>query len=99
MTSRKMAAPAHHHARLALWRADAAGSGSPSTPPARRSAPGAGLGITVGHHSEQSARSSPAYRSYTLTPVSYTHLRAHETRHDLVCRLLLEKKKKKKKKN
>src|SRR5450759_5590660 len=27
--------------------------------------------------------------------VSYTHLRAHETRHDLVCRLLLEKKKKK----
>src|SRR5450756_2970061 len=32
-------------------------------------------------------------------PVSYTHLRAHETRHDLVCRLLLEKKKKKKKKN
>ena len=22
--------------------------------------------------------------------VSYTHLRAHETRHDLVCRLLLE---------
>src|SRR5450756_2851033 len=30
-------------------------------------------------------------------PVSYTHLRAHETRHDLVCRLLLEKKKKLKK--
>ena len=28
-------------------------------------------------------------------PVSYTHLRAHETRHDLVCRLLLEKKKQK----
>src|SRR5450756_2199769 len=25
-------------------------------------------------------------------PVSYTHLRAHETRHDLVCRLLLEQK-------
>src|SRR5450759_3330709 len=25
-----------------------------------------------------------------LDPVSYTHLRAHETRHDLVCRLLLE---------
>src|SRR5450759_5747765 len=39
-------------------------------------------------------------KDYTkLTPyilaVSYTHLRAHETRHDLVCRLLLEKKKKK----
>eukprot|EP01016_Furgasonia_blochmanni_P010046 TRINITY_DN14219_c0_g1_i4.p2 TRINITY_DN14219_c0_g1~~TRINITY_DN14219_c0_g1_i4.p2 ORF type:complete len:183 (+),score=48.90 TRINITY_DN14219_c0_g1_i4:65-613(+) len=28
-----------------------------------------------------------------VTAVSYTHLRAHETRHDLVCRLLLEKKK------
>eukprot|EP00658_Telonema_sp_P-2_P064115 TRINITY_DN529_c0_g1_i12.p1 TRINITY_DN529_c0_g1~~TRINITY_DN529_c0_g1_i12.p1 ORF type:complete len:521 (+),score=146.89 TRINITY_DN529_c0_g1_i12:137-1564(+) len=31
-------------------------------------------------------------------PVSYTHLRAHETPEHLVCRLLLEKKKKKKKK-
>ena len=34
---------------------------------------------------------------YALTasdiPVSYTHLRAHETVLDLVCRLLLEKKK------
>src|SRR5450756_2911491 len=29
----------------------------------------------------------------TVGAVSYTHLRAHETRHDLVCRLLLEKKK------
>ena len=28
----------------------------------------------------------------TEKPVSYTHLRAHETREDLVCRLLLEKK-------
>src|SRR5665648_584459 len=28
-----------------------------------------------------------------IIAVSYTHLRAHETRHDLVCRLLLEKKK------
>src|SRR5450759_5614422 len=31
--------------------------------------------------------------SATNISVSYTHLRAHETRHDLVCRLLLEKKK------
>ena len=30
------------------------------------------------------------------TAVSYTHLRAHETVLDLVCRLLLEKKKQKK---
>src|SRR5450756_2476550 len=34
------------------------------------------------------------HKDYYKT-VSYTHLRAHETRHDLVCRLLLEKKKKK----
>eukprot|EP00657_Telonema_sp_P-1_P009575 TRINITY_DN3817_c0_g1_i1.p1 TRINITY_DN3817_c0_g1~~TRINITY_DN3817_c0_g1_i1.p1 ORF type:complete len:273 (+),score=82.66 TRINITY_DN3817_c0_g1_i1:34-852(+) len=34
-----------------------------------------------------------------LIPVSYTHLRAHETVLDLVCRLLLEKKKKKNNKN
>ncbi|WDT38016.1 hypothetical protein PVA38_11875 [Streptococcus pneumoniae D39] len=31
-------------------------------------------------------------RPLYLTPVSYTHLRAHETVLDLVCRLLLEKK-------
>src|SRR5674536_398392 len=29
----------------------------------------------------------------TVNPVSYTHLRAHETPEHLVCRLLLEKKK------
>ena len=32
-------------------------------------------------------------RSKPHGPVSYTHLRAHETSQDLVCRLLLEKKK------
>ena len=32
--------------------------------------------------------------SQTIVPVSYTHLRAHETDSYLVCRLLLEKKKK-----
>src|SRR5680860_1676672 len=35
----------------------------------------------------------------TTSPVSYTHLRAHETDSYLVCRLLLEKKKKTKKQN
>eukprot|EP00658_Telonema_sp_P-2_P036348 TRINITY_DN2631_c0_g1_i1.p1 TRINITY_DN2631_c0_g1~~TRINITY_DN2631_c0_g1_i1.p1 ORF type:complete len:268 (+),score=92.23 TRINITY_DN2631_c0_g1_i1:215-1018(+) len=39
-------------------------------------------------HSESDAADS-------FTPVSYTHLRAHETPEHLVCRLLLEKKKKK----
>ena len=33
-----------------------------------------------------------AFQLYSETPVSYTHLRAHETVLDLVCRLLLEKK-------
>ena len=33
-------------------------------------------------------------RELTNVPVSYTHLRAHETDSYLVCRLLLEKKKK-----
>src|SRR5450756_1564227 len=33
---------------------------------------------------------SPGSTMRTMEPVSYTHLRAHETRHDLVCRLLLE---------
>ena len=34
-----------------------------------------------------------AVSRYDLTAVSYTHLRAHETGRNLVCRLLLEKKK------
>ena len=33
------------------------------------------------------------FGSFWLGPVSYTHLRAHETSLHLVCRLLLEKKK------
>ena len=36
--------------------------------------------------------SDSAYNILSI-PVSYTHLRAHETVLDLVCRLLLEKKK------
>src|SRR5665809_45311 len=38
----------------------------------------------------------PPARQEGARPVSYTHLRAHETKANLVCRLLLEKKKKKK---
>src|SRR5665811_2579580 len=45
----------------------------------------------------RSGRGTACCRSWRI-PVSYTHLRAHETVLDLVCRLLLEKKKKKKKK-
>src|SRR5450756_2859720 len=43
------------------------------------------------------APSAERSRPFPTIAVSYTHLRAHETRHDLVCRLLLEKKKKNKK--
>src|SRR5660398_299920 len=49
-------------------------------------------------------RLHPLYVSVMIRPpdvdqaVSYTHLRAHETKANLVCRLLLEKKKKQKKK-
>ena len=39
-----------------------------------------------------------AMTASTLAAVSYTHLRAHETGRNLVCRLLLEKKKNKPKK-
>src|SRR5678809_1659384 len=38
---------------------------------------------------------SPPVATRRPSPVSYTHLRAHETGRNLVCRLLLEKKKKK----
>jgi len=34
------------------------------------------------------------FSPHRIRPVSYTHLRAHETKANLVCRLLLEKKKK-----
>src|SRR5659263_703000 len=39
-------------------------------------------------HATARERPDPCHASST-GPVSYTHLRAHETRHDLVCRLLL----------
>src|SRR5660397_278661 len=38
---------------------------------------------------------SPIVARPHVAAVSYTHLRAHETKANLVCRLLLEKKKKK----
>src|SRR5450759_1592041 len=38
-------------------------------------------------------KQSPVKIKVAVESVSYTHLRAHETRHDIVCRLLLEKKK------
>src|SRR5450759_243809 len=43
------------------------------------------------HSGVHSKKTSSPLGAGTPEPVSYTHLRAHETRHDLVCRLLLEK--------
>ena len=47
-------------------------------------------------HGNTFAEDTPLMRLYRewFEPVSYTHLRAHETGRNLVCRLLLEKKKK-----
>src|SRR5450756_2828844 len=50
-----------------------------------------GLDATTGQHS--TCVVADVTLSFGGITVSYTHLRAHETRHDLVCRLLLEKKK------
>src|SRR5450756_677118 len=46
-------------------------------------------GITPPLVIKYSASSIPVVQLGLSSPVSYTHLRAHETRHDLVCRLLL----------
>ena len=47
----------------------------------------------TGGHATHCARSYDIRLCDVRTAVSYTHLRAHETVLDLVCRLLLEKKK------
>eukprot|EP00658_Telonema_sp_P-2_P039352 TRINITY_DN28160_c0_g1_i2.p1 TRINITY_DN28160_c0_g1~~TRINITY_DN28160_c0_g1_i2.p1 ORF type:complete len:111 (-),score=38.39 TRINITY_DN28160_c0_g1_i2:89-421(-) len=49
-------------------------------------------GSSVCHHYRGPSYFIPP--SLSPVPVSYTHLRAHETPEHLVCRLLLEKKKK-----
>src|SRR5450759_1301578 len=88
---------------LSMTATDPASTGSlecaaPPATAARHHAPDRGaLGITpclaicsLGRHlidggHVQSYRHRPLEHDM---PVSYTHLRAHETRHDLVCRLL-----------
>eukprot|EP00825_Cyclidium_porcatum_P024758 TRINITY_DN27119_c0_g1_i1.p4 TRINITY_DN27119_c0_g1~~TRINITY_DN27119_c0_g1_i1.p4 ORF type:complete len:162 (-),score=7.23 TRINITY_DN27119_c0_g1_i1:10-495(-) len=49
--------------------------------------------ISIRGSSNANENSDIPPKCQSLYSVSYTHLRAHETRHDLVCRLLLEKKK------
>src|SRR5664280_2880385 len=58
------------------------------------SAPGAST-LRYQHGTDRTFRLMPCLPSPPRGPVSYTHLRAHETVLDLVCRLLLEKTKKK----
>ena len=52
------------------------------------------VGTTAGVYATVPGQNAVKLFIIKVTAVSYTHLRAHETRHDLVCRLLLEKKKK-----
>ena len=55
-----------------------------------------GLDVAIYYHEEDSHLMRFANSAISLNtnePVSYTHLRAHETVLDLVCRLLLEQKK------
>ena len=61
----------------------------------RQAAPVAGRGRGAGLSGRQRLEGIPAdaVGVWCLLAVSYTHLRAHETVLDLVCRLLLEKKK------
>src|SRR5664279_5722877 len=51
------------------------------------------VGIRASCHRASAHRSFSTRTGSTQVPVSYTHLRAHETDSYLVCRLLLEKKK------
>src|SRR5450759_3827533 len=47
--------------------------------------------LLVANHLPEVMQAFEIDQERTIETVSYTHLRAHETRHDLVCRLLLEK--------
>ena len=49
---------------------------------------------TIGSETTPDLEANAFPITFGSVPVSYTHLRAHETVLDLVCRLLLEKKKK-----
>src|SRR5450756_1777874 len=58
----------------------------PSAPPDFRGAPCVWVLLAP---SDQANRETTTTSAAGCIPISYTHLRAHETRHDLVCRLLL----------
>ena len=62
-------------------------------------APWSALGVSLVVHPRNPHVPTTHMNVRWFEAVSYTHLRAHETVLDLVCRLLLEKNKKQKKKN
>src|SRR5660397_266268 len=53
-----------------------------------------GMRLSCGPRMSSSKKSAVLCACAGAATVSYTHLRAHETKANLVCRLLLEKKKK-----
>src|SRR5665811_1333316 len=81
------------------WAADPSLGASPTSPMGSLAiSPASGSGLRRPEMPAKPNRSQSAQwwppTAQIATPVSYTHLRAHETVLDLVCRLLLEKKKK-----
>src|SRR5450759_1319419 len=70
------------------WRAGA--STAATNPNKKANKPICQIVITFKIVSIPKINASTIAHDWVIT-VSYTHLRAHETRHDLVCRLLLEK--------
>ena len=91
-----------HQMRLARAKANCVGCGRNKTCNTLTAVPGEMLGelkATLYRRTSDALEvETPVSMEMRLEPVSYTHLRAHETVLDLVCRLLLEKKKQKNKK-
>src|SRR5674536_162645 len=81
--------------RNECWRSDhgSASARIPLRSPGTTKAFSTSMGRTRDKHdSHQNKRERCSNRRRWTIPVSYTHLRAHETPEHLVCRLLLEKK-------
>src|SRR5450759_5840082 len=79
--------------RMAVWLARRPRTTSVASMTCHRHSTSCGLGVYVRTDKPSFSRGCETRGSDGVNAVSYTHLRAHETRHDLVCRLLLEKKK------
>src|SRR5450759_3884930 len=78
---------AHHRDRFDCLRLPDVVSRQLQRAPAARSPSAREPELPGGQHGQAPGRVRAEHRVYPGA-VSYTHLRAHETRHDLVCRLL-----------